>query len=112
MSLPSRSKMSPQMAIPSTGLPVRFELTEQTRQAVDTYLKTAGKKPGEFLFTGPRGLGMTTRQYARLLSGWIANIGLDPYLFGTFDETNKSNADLPPDWQPACGSAFARPHEN
>ena len=66
-----------------TGRPVRFELTEQTRQAVDAYLKTGGKKPGEFLFTGPRGLGMTTRQYARLLSGWIASIGLDPHLFGT-----------------------------
>jgi integrase len=26
---------------------------------------------------------MTTRQYARLLSEWIANIGLDPKLFGT-----------------------------
>jgi integrase len=26
---------------------------------------------------------MTTRQYARLLSDWIASIGLDPPLFGT-----------------------------
>jgi integrase len=26
---------------------------------------------------------MTTRQYARLLSEWIASIGLDPNLFGT-----------------------------
>ena len=26
---------------------------------------------------------MTTRQYARLVSEWIANIGLDPRLFGT-----------------------------
>ena len=68
-----------------TGQPVRFELTEQTRQAVDDYLRFAGKKPGEFMFTARRGLGrsMTTRQYARLVSGWIANIGLDPHLFGT-----------------------------
>jgi integrase len=29
-----------------TGRPVKFELTEQTRQSVDDYLKTAGKKPG------------------------------------------------------------------
>src|ERR1700676_4568534 len=35
-----------------TGRPVRFELTEQTRQAVDDYIKAAGKKPGEFLFSG------------------------------------------------------------
>ena len=68
-----------------TGRPVKFELTDQTRQAIDDYLKTAGKKPGDFLFTGRRGFGhcMTTRQYARLLSGWITGIGLDPKLFGT-----------------------------
>jgi len=68
-----------------TGRPVKFELTEQTRQAVDDYLKTAGKKPGQFLFNGRWGAdhGMTTRQYARLLSEWIAGIGLDPHFFGT-----------------------------
>ena len=26
---------------------------------------------------------MTTRQYARLVSNWIATIGLDPHFFGT-----------------------------
>src|ERR1700719_2232899 len=35
-----------------TGRPVRFELTEQTRQAVDEYLRATNKKPGEFLFAG------------------------------------------------------------
>jgi integrase len=68
-----------------TGRPVRFELSEQTRQAVDDYLKTANKRSGEFLFTGRRGpnRSMTTRQYARLVSEWIGSIGLDPRLFGT-----------------------------
>ena len=68
-----------------TGQPVRFELSEQTRQAVDDYLKAARKKPGEFLFTGHRGPehNMTTRQYARLVSEWIGSIGLDPQRFGT-----------------------------
>lgn len=68
-----------------TGRPVKFEITEQTRQAVDDYLKITGKRPGEFLFTGRRGKDrcLTTRQYARLLSEWIAGIGLDPSLFGT-----------------------------
>ena len=37
-----------------TGRPVRFELTEHTRQAIDAYLKSSRKKPGGFLFTGPR----------------------------------------------------------
>ena len=68
-----------------TGSPVRFELTEKTRQAVDDYLKIAGKMPSEFLFTGRRGRdrGLTTRQYSRLVSNWIGGIGLDPKLFGT-----------------------------
>ena len=68
-----------------TGQPVKFELTEQTRQAVDDYLKAARKKPGDFLFTGRSGPRrcMSTRQYARLVSEWVASIGLDPNLFGT-----------------------------
>jgi integrase len=67
------------------GRPVRFELSEQTRQVVDDYLKVTGKRPGEFLFTGRRGpdRNMTTRQYARLVSEWIGAVGLDPRLFGT-----------------------------
>jgi len=47
-----------------TGLPVRFELTDQTRQALDEYLHLTGRKPGQFLFTGRASRGLTTRQYA------------------------------------------------
>jgi hypothetical protein len=48
-------------------------------------IKAAGKKPGEFLFSGrgDHNRGMTTRQYARLVSSWVATIGLDPHFFGT-----------------------------
>ncbi len=68
-----------------TGRPVKFELTETTRQAIDDYIKAAGKRPGDYLFVGRRGPGsnLTTRQYARLLSNWVASVGLDPHLFGT-----------------------------
>ena len=68
-----------------TGRPVKFELTEYTRQAIDDYLRARGKKPGDCLFTGRRRpeCSLTTRQYARLLSGWLVSIGLDPHLFGT-----------------------------
>jgi integrase len=68
-----------------TGHPVRFEMTEQTREAVDDYIRAADKKQGDFLFIGRRGPGqcMTTRQYARLVSSWVGSIGLDPRLFGT-----------------------------
>ena len=67
-----------------TGQPVRFELTEPTRDAVDVYIKSTGKKPGDFLFSGRHGLAsISTRQYARLVSERIAKIGLDPKFFGT-----------------------------
>jgi integrase len=67
-----------------TGHPVRFELNEQTREAIDDHIKVGDKKPGEFLFASRRNCGrcMTTRQYARLVSGWIASIGLDPSFLG------------------------------
>jgi hypothetical protein len=63
----------------------RISPTEQTRQAVDDYIKAARKKPGEFLFSGrgDHNRCMTTRQYARLVSSWLATIGLDPHFFGT-----------------------------
>ena len=68
-----------------TGQPVRFEVTEHTREAVDDYIRATGKKSGEFLFGGRRSLGrgMTTRQYSRLVAEWVGSIGLDTRLFGT-----------------------------
>jgi integrase len=68
-----------------TRRPVRFEITEQTRQAIDEHLAVSRKRSGDFLFQVRRGNGrcLSTRQYARLLSEWIASIGLDPALFGT-----------------------------
>ncbi len=69
-----------------TGRPVRFEVTDQARMAIDEYLRLTGRKPGQFLFAG-RGnddkRGLTTRQYARLVQEWVASIGLDPLKFGT-----------------------------
>ena len=67
-----------------TGRPVRFEVTDQTRMAIDDYLRLTNRKPGQFLFAGrgDKG-GLTTRQYARLMQQWVASIGLDPAKFGT-----------------------------
>jgi integrase len=68
-----------------TGRPVRFELTEVTRQALDDYLRESGRKLGQCLFPGRRGPDqpMTTRQYARLVSRWISGIGLDRLKYAT-----------------------------
>ena len=38
---------------------------------------------------------MTTRQYARLVSSWVATIGLDPRLFGTHSLRGKAELALP-----------------
>ena len=35
-----------------TGRPVRFELTDQTRLAIDDYLRVTGRKTGQLLFAG------------------------------------------------------------
>jgi integrase len=81
-----------------TGRPVKFELTETTRQAIDDYLRATGK-PGDRLFTGRRrpDRNLTTRRYARLLSDWLAGIGLDPHLFGTHSSSsNQGDAHLSP----------------
>lgn len=68
-----------------TGHPVRFELTDQTREAIDAYMRATEKRPGDYLFPSRRfpGRPLTTRQYARLVFGWIAGIGLDASFYGT-----------------------------
>jgi integrase len=68
-----------------TGRPVRFELTEVTRQALDDYLRTSGRRPGQCLFLGRCGPDqhLTTRQYARLVSQWVSGIGLGPLKYAT-----------------------------
>jgi integrase len=97
-----------------TGRPVRFELSEQTRQAVDDYLKVANKRPGEFLFTGRRGAerNITTRQYARLVAEWIGSVGLDPRLFNAFTAANQGYLDLSAHGQSYGCPASARPHQD
>ena len=67
-----------------TGRPVRFEVTEQTRQAIDVYLSQRRGTSNPYVFSGRGPAGhLTTRQYARLLAGWLAIIDLDPCFYGT-----------------------------
>jgi len=68
-----------------TGRPVRFELTEQTREAVDDYLNSVPTDPAGYLFPSRvhDGADLSTRQYARLLRDWLGDIGLDPAILGT-----------------------------
>jgi len=67
-----------------TGQPVRFELTEPTRQSLERWIANPEVRGADFLwpsrFHGSPHL--STRQYARILRGWITSIGLEPSAYG------------------------------
>src|SRR5262245_41981380 len=68
-----------------TGRPVQFEITEQTRTSVQSWLKVVGTNCQGYLFptrVDPAG-HISTRQYARLVGEWLGLIGLDPSAYGT-----------------------------
>lgn len=68
-----------------TGRPVQFELTEQCRRSLTDWLKLRRGEPDGWLFPSRviPGAHLSTRQYFRLLKGWIALIGLEPAEYGT-----------------------------
>jgi integrase len=68
-----------------TGRPVQFEITEQTRVAVANLLSRQYLSPADFLFHSrvARSLHLSTRQYARIVQGWVKSIGLNPSRYGT-----------------------------
>jgi Phage integrase family len=68
-----------------TQRPVQFEITPATRDAVQKWIKQAGLKSEDFVFPSrihdsPH---LGTRQYARILEGWVEELGLDPADYGT-----------------------------
>lgn len=67
-----------------TGQPVRFELTEQTREAVQAWMTETKVTSGNYLFPSRirSSSHLSTRQYARIVAGWISLIGLDPHDYG------------------------------
>lgn len=56
-----------------THRPVQFEITELTQQSVAAWI---GNPPTK----SPH---LYTRQYARIVAGWVKSIGLDPATYGT-----------------------------
>jgi hypothetical protein len=98
-----------------TGHPVKFELTVQTREAVDAYLKAKPKHLDDHLFEsrGRPDLCISTRQYSRLVSSWIADSGLgSSAIRNAFSASHQGHSDLSPDRQSTCGSTPARPYED
>jgi len=68
-----------------TGQPVRFELSEQTREAVQRWLESGGRGSSQYLFPSriTRSPHISPRQYARIVKSWVTLIGLDPQDYGT-----------------------------
>jgi site-specific recombinase XerC len=68
-----------------TQRPVQFEITEQTRVAVTNWIARAGLQSEDFLFPSrlQRSPHLSTRQYARIVDGWVREIGLNPAAYGT-----------------------------
>lgn len=66
-----------------TCRPVKFELTEQTRTAIDDFISKFNLKDQKYLFQGRGNQHLTTRQYSRLVGDWVELVGLDRKRFGT-----------------------------
>ena len=68
-----------------TSRPVQFEITKSTREAVSDWIKEAKLGQDDYLFpsrihTSPH---IGTRQYARIVDAWVAEIGLNPSEYAT-----------------------------
>ena len=68
-----------------TSRPVQFEITAPTQDAVTAWIKSANLRSEDYLFPSRihESPHLGTRQYARILDGWVEQIGLDPSAYGT-----------------------------
>ncbi len=68
-----------------TQRPVQFEITEPTRDTIKQWIKSKQLRLEDYLFPSrvhdsPH---LSTRQYARIVHGWVQEIGLDDTAYGT-----------------------------
>jgi site-specific recombinase XerC len=68
-----------------TQRPVQFEITQPAREAVEAWIRKARLQSGDYLFPSRirKSTHIGTRQYARILHGWVQDAGLDPAAYGT-----------------------------
>ncbi len=68
-----------------TSRPVQFEITESTRSAVADWMKLQNLHSEDYLFPSRihKSPHLGTRQYARIVQGWVKHVGLDPCAYGT-----------------------------
>lgn len=68
-----------------TGHPVKFEITELTRDALESWINKAQLRVDQYLFPSrkDREKHITTRQYSRIVKSWVCLVSLDPIDYGT-----------------------------
>jgi integrase len=68
-----------------TNAPVQFEITKQTREAVESWIRINQATNSDYLFPSKISAipHLSTRQYSRILNKWLDSIGLDPSIYGT-----------------------------
>jgi integrase len=68
-----------------TKQPVQFELTEGTRQSINTWIANANLRSSDYLFPSriTASPHLSTMQDARIVHQWFDEIGLDPTAYGT-----------------------------
>ena len=68
-----------------TQRPVRFEITDLARQALDGWIKHTRLQADDFLFPSrcKKAAHLSTRQYARIVGRWVTSIQLDRSAYGT-----------------------------
>jgi integrase len=75
-----------------THRPVQFEITEQSRESLGTWIIKAQLKSDQYLF--PRRIHrlphLSTRRYARIVDNWVKSIGLNPAFYGTHTMRRKA----------------------
>ena len=77
----SRTRITQQ----KTQQPVQFEITEQTRATLERWLSEANIRGLDYLFPSRimKSPHLSTRQYSRIVAGWVEKIGLDSAAYGT-----------------------------
>ena len=81
----SRVKERTSVTQSTTGKPVRFEITETTRQSLERSIANPEMIGSDYLWpsrvhASPH---LSTRQYARILRDWVMSISLEPSAYGT-----------------------------
>ena len=77
----SRAKIIQQ----KTGAAVQFEVTKQTRDAIEAWCAYKELRPHDWVFPSRKDKTrhLSTRQYARIVEGWVASIGLPGSSYAT-----------------------------